>query len=176
MSVRAQFPAEQSAAGEFVRQQDAFTGWVSADGSSGFPAVAGRYHLYGSLACPWAHRTIIVRKLKRLEEAVPMTVVDPIRDERGWRYGSHFLSELYVASDPRYKGRVTVPVLWDRETKRIVSNSDDDIMRMFETEFNAVGDPLPDLYPYALRTEIDAMNQIVYDAVNDGVYRAGFAT
>lgn len=105
-----------------------------------------------------------------------MTVVDPIRDERGWRYGSHFLSELYLASDPRYRRRVTVPVLWDRETKRIVSNSDDDIMRMFETEFNAIGDPLPDVYPYDLRTEIDAMNEIVYETINDGVYRAGFAT
>jgi glutathionyl-hydroquinone reductase len=105
-----------------------------------------------------------------------MTIVDPIRDERGWRYGTHFLSELYFASDPRYRGRITVPVLWDTESKRIVSNSDDDIMRMFETEFNAVGDPLPDFYPYGLRTEIDALNGVIYETVNDGVYRAGFAT
>lgn len=105
-----------------------------------------------------------------------MTVVDPIRDERGWRYGTHFLSELYGASDPRFRGRVTVPVLWDTETKRIVSNSDDDIMRMFETEFDGVGDPYPKLYPAALQTEIDAMNAAIYDTVNDGVYRAGFAT
>src|SRR5579875_1734206 len=112
MSVRAQFPAEQSAAGEFVRQQDAFTGWVSADGSSGFPAVAGRYHLYVSLACPWAHRTIIVRQLKGLQQAIGMTVVDPLRDERGWMFrdapeqgpdpvnGFTYLSEAYAATDP----------------------------------------------------------------------------
>ncbi|MBV8637301.1 MAG: glutathione S-transferase family protein [Candidatus Eremiobacteraeota bacterium] len=174
--IKAQFPDEQSEDGRFIRQGDHFRSWVSADGRSGFPAVAGRYHLYVSLACPWAHRTIIVRKLKRLESAIPMTIVDPIRDERGWRYGTHFLSELYLASDPRYHDRVTVPVLWDMETKRIVSNSDDDIMRMFETEFNAIGDPLPDLYPYDLRTEIDALNAVIYETVNDGVYRAGFAT
>lgn len=173
---KAQFPDEQSEDGRFLRQQDRFRSWVSADGRSGFPAVAGRYHLYVSLACPWAHRTIIVRKLRGLESAISMTVVDPIRDERGWRYGTHLLSELYLASDPRYRGRVTVPVLWDLETKRVVSNSDDDIMRMFETEFHGVSDPLPDLYPYDLRTEIDAMNEIIYDAINDGVYRAGFAT
>ncbi len=173
---KAQFPDEQSEDGRFIRQEDQFRSWVSADGSSGFPAVAGRYKLYVSLACPWAHRTIIVRKLKQLESAIPMTIVDPIRDDRGWRYGTHFLSELYLASDPRYRDRVTVPVLWDLETKRIVSNSDDDIMRMFETEFNAIGDPLPDLYPYDLRTEIDALNGVIYETVNDGVYRAGFAT
>ncbi len=173
---KAQFPDEQSEDGRFIRQEDRFRSWVTADGSSGFPAVAGRYHLYVSLACPWAHRTIIVRKLKKLETAIPMTVVDPIRDERGWRYGTHFLSELYLASDPRYRGRVTVPVLWDTETKRIVSNSDDDIMRMFETEFNAIGDASLDFYPYSLRTEIDALNGVIYETVNDGVYRAGFAT
>ena len=175
-TTKAQFPDEQSADGRFIRQEDRFRSWVSADGSSGFPAVAGRYHLYVSLACPWAHRTIITRKLKHLESAIPMTIVDPIRDDRGWRYGTHFLSELYLASDPRYRGRVTVPVLWDMETKRIVSNSDDDIMRMFETEFNAIGGPLPDFYPYDLRTEIDALNAVIYETVNDGVYRAGFAT
>ena len=173
---KAQFPQEQSADGAFVRQEDQFDGYVRADGSSGFPAVAGRYELYVSLACPWAHRTIIVRKLKKLEEAIPMTVVDPIRDDRGWRYGTHFLSELYLASDPRYHGRVTVPVLWDPKTKRIVSNSDDDIMRMFETEFNAIGDASLDLYPLDLQTEIDALNAVIYDTINNGVYKAGFAT
>ncbi|HET9028583.1 MAG TPA: glutathione S-transferase family protein [Candidatus Aquilonibacter sp.] len=173
---KAQFPDEQSADGHFVRQEDRFRSWVRADGRSGFPAVAGRYHLYVSLACPWAHRTIIARKLKGLEEAIPMTVVDPIRDERGWRYGTHFLSELYTASDPGYRGRVTVPVLWDMQTKRVVSNNDDDIMRMFETEFNAIAKPLPDLYPASLATEIDALNGVIYDAVNNGVYKAGFAT
>ena len=173
---KAQFPDEQSADGAFVRQADHFSGYVRADGSSGFPAVAGRYELYVSLACPWAHRTIIVRKLKKLEEAIPMTIVDPIRDDRGWRYGSHFLSELYIASEPRYRGRVTVPVLWDPQTKRIVSNSDDDIMRMFETEFNAIGDPSLDLYPLDLQTEIDALNGAIYETINNGVYKAGFAT
>jgi glutathionyl-hydroquinone reductase len=173
---KAQFPDEQSDDGSFVRQQDQFRSWVSADGRSGFPAVAGRYQLYVSYACPWASRTVIVRKLKRLESAIPMTVVDPIRDERGWRYGTHFLSELYKASDPGYRGRVTVPTLWDMQTKRIVSNSDDDIMRMFETEFDAIGDPSLDLYPVPLRSQIDELNELIYETVNDGVYRAGFAT
>src|SRR5579863_1148293 len=148
MTVKPQFPAEQSEAGEFVRQQDAFTGWVRADGSSGFPAEAGRYHLYVSLACPWAHRTVIVRRLKRLEDAIGMTVVDPIRtDEEGWAFregpgfskdpvnGFTTLSQAYYATDPHYRGRITVPVLWDKKTKGIVSNNDDDIMRMLEAEF-----------------------------------------
>ncbi len=174
--VKAQFPDEQSPDGQFVRQEDQFRGWVSADGHTGFPAVAGRYQLFVSLACPWAHRTIIMRKLKRLDAAIPMTVVDPIRDDRGWRYGTHFLRERYIASDPNYRGRVTVPVLWDPQTKRIVSNSDDDILRMFETEFNAVGDPQPDFYPPELRTEIDALNDEIFHDLNDGVYQAGFAT
>ena len=173
---QAQFPDEQSPDGRFLRQQDAFRGWVSADGHTGFPAVAGRYQLFVSLACPWAHRTIIMRKLKRLEAAIPMTIVDPIRDERGWRYGTHFLSESYLASDPHYRGRFTVPVLWDLQTKRIVSNSDDDILRMFEIEFNAIGDPEPDFYPPPLRTEIDALNEEIFRDLNDGVYQAGFAT
>ena len=173
---RAQFPDEQSADGQFVRQDDQFRSWVKADGSGGFPVVAGRYELYVSLACPWAHRAIIMRKLKKLESAIDMIVVDPIRDDRGWRYGSHFLSELYLASDPRYRGRVTVPVLWDRETKRIVSNSDDDILRMLETEFNALGDATLDFYPPGLQTEIDALNDVIYNTINNGVYKAGFAT
>ena len=175
MTAKAQFPSEQSEDGRFVRQEDQFHSWVSADGRSGFPAVANRYQLFVSLACPWAHRTIIARKLLGLESAIDMTVVDPIRDERGWRYGSHFLSELYVASDPAYRTRVTVPVLWDLQTKRIVNNSEDEIMRMFETEFGALGKG-PDLYPVAYRTEIDAMNEYIYDSLNDGVYKAGFAT
>jgi hypothetical protein len=141
-----------------------------------------------SLACPWAHRTIIVRKLKGLETAIGMTVVDPVRDERGWAFrdgpgyshdplnGFTFLSEAYHARDPAYAGRVTVPVLWDNERKRIVSNSDDDIMRMLENAFDAYGSVEPDLYPAALRHEIDALNERIYETVNDGVYRAGFAT
>ena len=176
MFAQAQFPDEQSDDGRFVRQLDAFRHWVTADGSSAFPAAAGRYRLYVSYACPWAHRTIIVRALKRLEGVVEMVVVDPIRDERGWHNGDWFLSAAYLAEDPQYRGRVTVPVLWDTQTKHIVSNSDDDIMRMLEREFDAFGDASLDLYPPEYRAEIDALNERIYDSVNDGVYRAGFAT
>ena len=188
MQGQAQFPHEQTDAGEFQRQDDAFRDWVTADGQSNYPAAAGRYHLYVSLACPWAHRTIIVRKLKRLESVIGMTVVDPIRDERGWAFhsgpghspdmlnGFHFLSEAYQATNPGYRGRVTVPVLWDSVTKRIVSNSDDDLMRMFNGEFNRFTDSTLDLYPPPLRPEIDALNTVIYEEINNGVYRAGFAT
>ncbi|HEV7178465.1 MAG TPA: glutathione-dependent reductase, partial [Candidatus Baltobacteraceae bacterium] len=173
---KAQFPEEQSPQGSFVRQGDAFRSWVTSDGSSAFPAAAGRYRLYVSFACPWAHRTIIVRALKGLEDAIDMRVVDPIRDERGWHIGDWFLSEVYLSADPAYCGRVTVPVLWDTHTKHIVSNSDDDIMRMFETEFNAFGNATPDLYPVQHRAAIDALNDVIYETLNDGVYKAGFAT
>jgi glutathionyl-hydroquinone reductase len=186
MAIKAQFPEEQAADGSFTRQDDQFRDWVRADGSSEYPAVAGRYHLYVSLACPWACRTIVVRKLKGLEAAIGMTVVDPIRDERGWRFtsgepdpinGWAFLSEAYFAGEPGYRARVTVPVLWDKERKRIVSNSDDDLMRMFENEFDAVArHPELDLYPLELRAEIDQLNDYIYETFNDGVYRAGFAT
>src|SRR3954468_23218306 len=131
----AQFPEEQTKGGAFKRQEDAFRDWVKRDGSTEFKPERDRYHLYVSLACPWAHRTIILRKLKGLEEVIGMTIVDPIRDERGWAFrdepdpinGFKFLSEAYLATDPNYNGRVTVPVLWDRQTNCIVSNSDDDI-------------------------------------------------
>jgi putative glutathione S-transferase len=188
MVVRAQFPDEQSDEGEFKRQDDAFHQWVTADGSSGYPAASGRYHLYVSWACPWAHRTIIVRRLKKLESVIGMTVVDPIRDGRGWAFrdgpghsldilnGFHFLSEAYRLTDPHYRGRVTVPVLWDTVTKRIVSNSDDDLMRMFNQAFDRMTDSRLDLYPERLRGEIDDLNGFIYEYVNDGVYRAGFAT
>jgi putative glutathione S-transferase len=184
----AQFPDEQTEAGEFQRQADVFRDWVTADGQSGYPAAPGRYHLYVSLACPWAHRTIIVRKVKRLEAVIGMTVVDPVRDERGWAFregpghsldrlnGFHFLSEAYHATDSRYHGRVTVPVLWDSSTKQIVSNSDDDLMRMFNSEFNRLTDSTLDLYPQPLRPAIDALNAVIYEEINNGVYRAGFAT
>lgn len=188
MTGQAQFPNEQSAAGEFRRQADVFREWVTADGSSGYPAVPGRYHLYVSWACPWAHRTIIVRRLKKLEGMIGMTVVDPIRDERGWAFregpghsldpinGFHFLSQAYTATDPSYRGRVTVPVLWDTVTKRIVTNSDDDLMRILNSEFDQFTTSTIDLYPIALRQEIDRLNEFIYENVNDGVYRAGFAT
>ncbi len=188
MTMQAQFPEEQTEEGEFKRQEDAFHGWVTEDGSSGYPAARGRYHLYVSWACPWAHRTIIVRKLKQLEDVIGMTVVDPIRDDRGWafREGSGhstdpineftFLSEAYSATDPNYHGRVTVPVPWDKETRRIVSNSDDDIMRMMNGAFHRLTDSTRDLYPADLRAEIDRLNALIHENVNDGVYRAGFAT
>jgi putative glutathione S-transferase len=193
MTIQPQFPDEQSSAGEFERQPDAFRQWVTPDGAGGFEtrpykAEKGRYHLYVSWACPWAHRTIIVRKLKQLDKVIGMTVVDPIRDERGWAFrkgpghtedpinGFTFLSEAYTATDPAYRGRVTVPVLWDTRTKRIVSNSDDDIMRMFNSAFDLFTKSTMDLYPKPLRKEIDKLNVLIYERVNDGVYQAGFAT
>lgn len=188
MTVKAQFPSEQSGEGEFKRQEDVFREWVAEDGLSGYPSAEGRYHLYVSLACPWAHRTIIVRKLKKLEGVIGMTVVDPIRDERGWAFhegpghsldpinGFSFLREAYVATEPTYRGRVTVPVLWDTHAKRIVSNSDDDLMRMFNGAFNCFTDSPIDLYPEALRKDIDELNTFIYENINDGVYRTGFAT
>jgi len=185
----AQFPDEQSPDGAFVRQGDAFDGYVRSDGSSPYPVVAGRYHLYVSLACPWAHRTVIVRALRGLENAIGMTVVDPVRDEdTGWRFtdapdmgvdplnGFTFLAQAYRATDPSYHGRVTVPVLWDKETKRIVSNNDDHIMRMLEVEFNALASNTLDLYPEGLHAQIDELNALIYETVNNGVYRSGFAT
>lgn len=188
MDIQPQFPNEQSNRGEFIRQADAFRGWVSADGRSGYPAEQNRYHLYVSWACPWAHRTIIMRTLKKLEGVIGMTVVDPVRDERGWAFregighsldpinGFRFLSEAYRATAPDFQGRVTVPVLWDTVTKRIVTNSDDDLMRIFNNEFNQFTDCTRDLYPATLHKEIDDLNGFIYDRVNDGVYRAGFAT
>ena len=188
MNITPQFPTEQTEGGEFNRQKDAFRAWVTADGSSGYPAARDRYHLYVSWACPWAHRTIIVRKLKSLEQVIGLTAVDPIRDEQGWAFrdgpghsrdpvnGFHFISEAYRASDPGYRGRVTVPVLWDKITGRIVSNSDDDIIRMLNNEFVQFTSAGIDLYPDDLRAEIDRLNEMIYADVNNGVYRAGFAT
>ena len=188
MTAKAQFPLEQNDQGEFKRQQDRFHGWVTADGRSGYPAEPGRYHLYVSWACPWAHRTIIVRILKKLEDAIGMTAVDPLRDDRGWAFrdgpghstdpinGFKFLSEAYLTTDPNYHGRVTVPVLWDTKTQRIVSNSDDDIMRMLNREFDRWTESRIDLYPEDLRSQIDELNAFIYEHVNNGVYRAGFAT
>jgi putative glutathione S-transferase len=184
----AQFPAEQSKRGDFKRQEDAFRDWVRRDGSTSYKPERNRYHLYVSLACPWAHRTIILRKLKGLEDVIGMTVVDPVRDDRGWAFrngpdhsedpvnGFKFLSEAYHLTDPDYDGRVTVPVLWDKHTKRIVSNSDDDIMRMFNSEFSEFASNDHNFVPPKLEKEIEALNQRIYKDVNNGVYRAGFAT
>ena len=188
MAGNAQFPDEQAEDGTFQRQADAFRHWVTSDGSSTYPAEPGRYHVYVSLACPWAHRTIIMRKLKNLESVIGMTVVDPIRDDQGWAFrdgsghttdpvnGFQWLREAYTRTDPHFAGRVTVPVLWDRQTGKIVSNSDDDLMRMFNQAFNQLTDSQADFYPEPLRQEIDALNDEVYERINNGVYQAGFAT
>jgi glutathionyl-hydroquinone reductase len=162
------------ARGRFIRQQSAFREVVEER------PEPGRYHLYVSLACPWASRAVIVRKLRGVEDLVPMTVLDPVRDERGWRFfedapdpvnGFAYLSEAYIATDPGYRKRVTVPVLWDVEERRIVNNESADVIRML----NAWGKTGPDLYPEALRPEIDEINDRVYAGLNNGVYQAGFA-
>lgn len=184
----AQLPAETAADGSFVRQAYTIRDRISADGSSGFPAAAGRYHLYVSLACPWAHRAVIVRRLLGLEEVISLSVVDPIRDERGWAFrdgpgysadpvnGFQWLSEAYLRTDPGYSGRYTVPCLWDRVRGRLVTNNYPDLTIDLETQFAAFHRPgAPDLYPVELRAEIDAINELVYADVNNGVYRAGFA-
>lgn len=189
MTSAAPFPKESDEKGRFVRQESRFREWVSADGSTPYAAAPGRYHLYVSYACPWAHRAIIVRRLKGLEDAIGMTAVDPIRDERGWRFdpavarcdadpvnGFRYLAEAYERSDPSFDGRVTVPVLWDTETGRIVNNESAEIIRMLNGAFDEwAGAPDLDLYPQGLRGEIDAVNDFVYGAINNGVYRAGFA-
>jgi putative glutathione S-transferase len=194
--MKPQFPSEQSDSGEFQRQEDAFREWISADESTSYPAAPGRYHLYVSLACPWASRTVIFRKLKGLEDAIGMTVVDPIRDERGWAFrdpsgkippgapfestdpinGFQFLSEAYKATDPDFDERVTVPVLWDKETKRIVNNCEDDICRMFNDAFNAIAQNKDvDLFPKEIEAEHTKLADFLYENVNNGVYKAGFA-
>ncbi|MEA2221086.1 MAG: glutathionyl-hydroquinone reductase [Solirubrobacteraceae bacterium] len=180
---------ERGDGGRFARQESRFRDWVTADGSSGYPAAAGRYHLYVSLACPWAHRAVIVRRLKGLEDAIGMSIVDPIRDDRGWKFtgaagttadavnGWEYLADGYLATDPAFDARITVPVLWDTQTRRIVNNESADIIVMLNDAFDAfAANPQLDLYPEPLRAEIDALNATIYDNVNDGVYRAGFAS
>ena len=174
--------------GRFVRGEAKFRHRVTADGSSGFPAEAGRYHLYVSLACPWASRTLVFRKLKKLEHAISLSIVDPWMRENGWEFsdgpgcipdmvnGARYLYEVYLAAEPRYTGRVTVPVLWDKQKRTIVNNESADIIRMLNRELDAIGDASLDFYPEALRAEIDRTNELVYENVNNGVYRAGFAT
>jgi putative glutathione S-transferase len=174
----------QATRGEFVRTTSAFRQWVKADGSSPHPAEAGRYHLYVSLACPWAHRTLIGRALKGLQDVVSVSVVEPVMTQ-GWGFsadlpdhlhGFEYLHQLYAAADPGYSGRVLVPVLWDKQLRTIVSNESSEILRMFNSEFGALADGSVDLYPPALRPEIDRVNAFVYDNINNGVYRCGFAT
>jgi putative glutathione S-transferase len=185
---------EDSKGGAFKRQDAGFREWVTRDGGpgpdgqAGRPAVAGRYHLYVSYACPWAHRTLIVRALKGLEDAIGVSVVDPVMLEHGWTFatdhggtgdplhGAEFLWQLYARARPDYSGKVTVPVLWDRETDTIVSNESAEIIRMLTEAWDDAGAAPGDFYPADLRGEIDAINAVVYDRVNNGVYKAGFAT
>jgi putative glutathione S-transferase len=174
--------------GVFERTETKFRGAVSADGSSGFPAQAGRYHLYVSLACPWAHRTLIARQLKQLEQAISVSVVHPHMGDFGWEFqefpgsspdplfNARFLHEIYTRANSDYTGRVTVPVLWDREQATIVCNESRLILRMLDHEFDAFGDASVDLCPREQRAAIDAEIDAMYSPVNNGVYRAGFAT
>jgi putative glutathione S-transferase len=174
----------KSTGGAFKRQESAFRNWVTADGSSGFKAEPGRYHLYVALACPWAHRTLIFRKLKKLEDAISVSVVEPLMLENGWELapgadpvnGKSFLYQVYTEVKPDISGRVTVPMLWDKQKRTIVNNESAEIIRMLNSEFNAFGDASLDFYPKALRAEIDEINAYVYDRINNGVYKAGFAT
>ncbi|HSD44384.1 MAG TPA: glutathione S-transferase family protein [Burkholderiales bacterium] len=179
----------RASGGAFVRPDSAFRARVTSDGASGFPAAAGRYHLYVSFACPWAHRTLVVRALKGLEDALPASAVDPDYVPHGWKFtgtagttldranGCRFLHEVYRLAKPDYTGRVTVPVLWDTTTRTIVNNESSEIIRMLNREFDAFATrAFPDLYPAELRAEIDEVNERVYRTVNNGVYRAGFAT
>ncbi len=173
--------------GSFRRQDSRFRHWVTAtgeagaSGEAGFKAEKGRYHLYVSLACPWAHRTLIFRKLKQLEDYIDVTVVDATMLENGWEMtdslsGLNYLYELYLKADSSYEGRVTVPVLWDKHTNTIVSNESSEIIRMFNSAFNHLTGNQDDYYPEPLHETIHALNDRIYDSINNGVYRAGFAT
>ena len=180
--------------GHFMRKDSHFRHWVTPDGSAGpsgrggFAAAPGRYHLYVSLACPWAHRTLIFRKLKGLEDAISVSVTHWFMGARGWTFdagdgvvpdgvnGARSLREIYRRAEPAYGGRITVPVLWDRQTGTIVNNESSEIIRMFNAAFDGIGARAGDFYPEQLRPEIDAVNARVYDTVNNGVYKAGFAT
>lgn len=184
----------ESTQGRFERSKSQFRNWITADGSpgptgeGGFKAEPGRYHLYVSLACPWAHRTLIFRALKKLEDAISVSVVDYLMAEEGWTfngstgstgdelYGSKRLYEIYTRADPQYSGRVTVPVLWDKQRETIVSNESSEIIRMLNTAFNDFADASLDFYPPNLRSQINEINDYVYPNINNGVYRAGFAT
>ncbi len=179
-----------STGGRFVRRDAQFRNWITADGSAGpsgeggFPTEAGRYHLYVSLACPWAHRTLIFRQLKGLGEIIPITNVGPAMLENGWEIAdgadpvldADYMHQVYTAAEPAYTGRVTVPVLWDKQRRAIVNNESSEIIRMFNGAFDGLGATPGDYYPAELRAEIDVVNAMVYDAINNGVYKTGFAT
>ncbi|NOY61635.1 MAG: glutathione S-transferase family protein [Gammaproteobacteria bacterium] len=175
--------------GAFVRSGSQFRNWVKADGSTDFIPEANRYHLYVSYACPWAHRTLIVRQLKKLQEIITVSVVHPHLGERGWAFSSdypgssvdpingfRYLHEAYTQSDGSVAGRITVPVLWDKKRSLIVNNESEEIIRMFNSEFDAFADRSVDLYPVELRPTINEINAFIYDNVNNGVYKTGFAT
>jgi len=173
--------------GEFVRAVSPFRDWVTTDSSARFPAEPGRYHLYVSLACPWAHRTLIFRKLKQLEDVISVSVVDPVSGDDGWRfsdgpgctpdhlYGSSHLHQLYTRARADFTGLVTVPVLWDRKTETIVNNESPEIIRMLNSAFDSFTPVRTNYYPEALRPEIDKINVFLYERINNGVYRCGFA-
>ncbi|KFZ29605.1 hypothetical protein IDAT_00395 [Pseudidiomarina atlantica] len=172
--------------GKFERSAAQFRNWIEAEADAQFPAQSGRYHLYVSFACPWAHRTLIFRKLKGLEDHISVSAVHPLMLENGWEfadapladplYDHDFMYQLYLRANPNYSGRVTVPVLWDKQEQTIVSNESADIIRMFNSAFNELTGNTLDFYPQELREEIDAINAVVYDNVNNGVYKSGFAT
>ncbi|HEX3803179.1 MAG TPA: glutathione S-transferase family protein [Solirubrobacteraceae bacterium] len=180
-------PLAEERDGAFVRQTSRFRDWVTADGASGFAPEPGRYQLYVARACPWAHRTIIGRRLMGLEDAISISFVDPIRDAHGWAFtdperyadpvnGYDFLAEAYLSADPEFSDRMTVPVLWDKRRGTIVNNESADILRMFSTVFAPLAEHPVELYPDALAEEIDALNAHIYEHVNNGVYKAGFST
>ena len=182
------------AKGGFVRQTSSFRHWVTPDGAAGptgeggFPAEVGRYHLYVALICPWACRTLMARKIKKLENAISVSVVGPVLTDEGWRFGGFpgatadhlheatYMHQVYTRADPRYTGRATVPVLWDKKRDTIVNNESADILRILNAGFGGIADNVVDLYPEPLRAEIDALNDRIYPRLNNGVYRAGFAT
>ncbi len=184
----------KSSGGRFVRKQPHFRNWVTADGSAGpngdagFKAEPGRYHLYVSLACPWAHRTLIFRSLKGLEDMISVSVVHWYMADKGWTFqagdgvvadsenNADYMYQVYTTALPDYSGRVTVPVLWDRKNKTIVSNESSEIIRMFNSAFDDVGAKTGDYYPESKRAEIDSLNDRIYDTLNNGVYKSGFAT
>ncbi len=184
----------KATSGRFLRTEAQFRSWITPDGApgpsgqGGFKAEPGRYHLYVSYACPWAHRTLIYRALKGLEEMIPISTVHWRMLENGWTFEpgegvipdpvnhASYVYELYRQADPAYTGRATVPILWDRQTSTIISNESSEIIRMFNSAFDGVGARPGDYYPKALRTEIDALNARIYETVNNGVYRSGFAT
>lgn len=190
---RDQWYDTKSTQGEFIRQESQFRHWITADGTpgpsgaGGFTAAADRYHLYISLACPWAHRSLIFRQIKGLLKLIGLTVVDPLMLTNGWELnrnasdsspvkGLDYLYQLYLKAEPNYSGRVTVPVLWDKERQTIVNNESSEIIRMLNSAFNAFTEDTTDYYPAALQPGIDAINERIYQNINNGVYRVGFAT